>query len=362
MHLKRVLRDWSERYFFDEETVFFALLLIGLFSVVIVFGGILLPFFLALVIAFLLQGLVGLARRLRVPHLLAVLLAFGVFLGLAAGMLIWLLPLVWEQLLGLTRELPGILTMVQDWFLELQRTYPQFLSEQYANTLLNDIGQELRQAGQMLVGFSMSSIPSLVAWLIYLILVPILVFFMLKDQRRLTGYVSSILPRKRVLLSKIWREMDAQIANYVRGKVIEIIIVGAVSWLTFAVFGLKYAELLGLMVGLSVVVPYVGASVVTAPVVLVALFQFGWSGEAAWVVGVYMVIQILDGNVLVPLLFSEAVNLHPVSIILAVLFFGGIWGFWGVFLAIPLATLAKAVFMSWPRSPEENGSAPAEAA
>jgi putative permease len=99
---------------------------------------------------------------------------------------------------------------------------------------------------------------------------------------------------------------------------------------------------------LSVIIPYVGATLVTIPVVLVAFFQWGIGNEFYTVVAVYLVIQILDGNVLVPLLFSEAVNLHPVAIILAVLFFGGIWGLWGAFFAIPLATLIKAIMNAWP--------------
>ena len=81
---------------------------------------------------------------------------------------------------------------------------------------------------------------------------------------------------------------------------------------------------------------------------LVAFFQWGLTADFYWVFGVYLVIQALDGNVLVPLLFSEAVNLHPVAIILAVLFFGGIWGLWGVFCASPLATLVKAIINAWP--------------
>jgi putative permease len=66
------------------------------------------------------------------------------------------------------------------------------------------------------------------------------------------------------------------------------------------------------------------------------------------VIGAYLVIQVLDGNVLVPLLFSEAVNLHPVAIVIAVLFFGGVWGLWGVFFAIPLATMVNALLSAWP--------------
>src|SRR5690606_28489402 len=113
----------------------------------------------------------------------------------------------------------------------------------------------------------------------------------------------------------IWREMNLQMGNYVRGKVIEIILVGVVSYISFLVMGLDYAALLGLLVGLSVVIPYIGAAVVTIPVLLVGFFQWGWGSQFMWLAVVYGVIQFLDGNVLVPLLFSEAVNLHPLAII-----------------------------------------------
>jgi len=128
--------------------------------------------------------------------------------------------------------------------------------------------------------------------------------------------------------------------------------VGGLSYLVFAVFDLNYAALLGLLVGLSVIIPYIGATLVTIPVVAVAFFQWGLTPDFYWVVGLYIVLQVLDGNVLVPLLFSEAVNLHPLAIIVAVIFFGGLWGVWGVFFAIPLATLVNAVVTAWPAALE----------
>ena len=143
--------------------------------------------------------------------------------------------------------------------------------------------------------------------------------------------------------------MTEQIGNYVRGKAVEILIVGIASYVLFAWLGLNYAALLGLLVGVSVLVPFVGAAVVTLPVVAVALLQFGWSANFFWIVIAYLVVQAVDGMILVPKLFSVAVNLHPITIIVAVLAFGGVWGFWGVFFAIPLATLVKAIYVAWPR-------------
>ena len=103
-------------------------------------------------------------------------------------------------------------------------------------------------------------------------------------------------------------------------------------------------------------IPYVGAALVTIPVLAVALVQFGLGSEFWYIFIAYSIIQALDGNLLVPLLFSEAVSLHPLYIIIAVLFFGGLWGFWGVFFAIPLATLVKAVLSAWDDPQVEEGA------
>ena len=112
------------------------------------------------------------------------------------------------------------------------------------------------------------------------------------------------------------------------------------------------------MVGLSVFGAFIGAAIVTLPVFVIAVLQFGWSLDLGWVMLAYAIIQFLDGNVLVPLLFSEAVDLHPITIIVAVLAFGGLWGLWGVFFAIPLATLIKAIYVAWPQRPTVTANLP----
>ena len=155
--------------------------------------------------------------------------------------------------------------------------------------------------------------------------------------------------------------MDRQIGNYARGKIWEIIIVGAVAFTVFRLLGLQYALLLAVITGVSVLIPYVGALVVTLPVAGVAFFQWGLAPDFYWVIIAYGIIQFLDGNVLVPLLFSEAVNLHPVAIIAAILFFGGLWGLWGVFFAIPLATVIQAVLGAWPDEMPVESEQPAGA-
>jgi putative permease len=175
-----------------------------------------------------------------------------------------------------------------------------------------------------------------------------MVFFFLKDKELILGWLGDFLPDERRLVRKVWNDMDLKIASYVRGKFIEVIVIWVSTYIAFALMGLNYAMLLGLLVGLSVIVPYVGATVVTIPVALVAFSQWGISSEFGYLMGIYAFIQFLDGNLLVPLLFSEVVNLHPIAIIVAVVFFGSLWGVWGVFFAIPLATLIQAIIKAWP--------------
>ena len=125
---------------------------------------------------------------------------------------------------------------------------------------------------------------------------------------------------------------------------------GVVAAIMFSSLGLKYSAWLLVVVGLLVMIPYVGAVLVTIPVVIVGLLQFGLETQFYILIGLYLLLQALDGNLLVPLIFSETVKLHPVIIILAVFIFGSMFGFWGVFFSIPIATFIKAVWNAWPSS------------
>jgi putative permease len=242
-----------------------------------------------------------------------------------------------------------MLEKLMDLFMLLPERYPELVSGNQIKQLADAAMAEIGNAGQLLVTFSLASIGQSLTWLVFLVLVPILVFFFLKDGHMMVRWFTAFLPIKRNILSHVWLEMDQQIANYVRGKVVEIGIVGSATYLAFLWLDLNYAALLAVIVGLSVLIPYIGATLVTIPVALIGYVQWGVSTEFYTLIIVYGIIQAIDGNVLVPLLFSEAVNLHPVAIIVAVLFFGSLWGLWGVFFAIPLATLIKAVMNAWPK-------------
>ena len=348
--MKEVLTRWYQRYLSEEEAVILLVMLTVAFAVMLFFGDILAPVLVAVILAYLMQGVANVLRHRGLPGELSVAFSTLLFLGGFFAVLFGLAPLVWRQLVALVREAPAIIEAWRKVLVTLPEEYPVFFTQQQVNELTAAIQAEMASVGQILVTKGLSSIPSVLAAIVYLILIPLMVFFFLKDREQLTGWFASFLPAKRPLLERIWSELNLQFANYARGKGIEVLIIGGASYLVFAIFSLNYAALLGLLVGVSVIVPYIGAALVTIPVVVVAYFQFGVTPDFYWVVGAYLLIQVLDGNVLVPLLFSEAVNLHPVAIVIAVLFFGGLWGLWGVFFAIPLATLVNAILSAWPSS------------
>ena len=346
--MKEVLTRWYERYLSEEEAVILLVMLTMAFAVMLFFGDILAPVLVAIVLAYLMQGVANVLRQRGLPGELSVAVSTLLFLGGFFAVLFGLAPLVWRQLVALVREAPAMIEAGRKVLVTLPEEYPVFFTQQQVNELTAVIQAEMASMGQLLVTKGLSSIPSVLAAIVYLILIPLMVFFFLKDREQLTGWFTGFLPAQRPLLERIWAELNLQFANYARGKGIEVLIIGGASYVVFALFSLNYAALLGLLVGFSVIVPYIGAALVTIPVVVVAYFQFGVTPDFYWVVGAYLLIQVLDGNVLVPLLFSEAVNLHPVAIVIAVLFFGGLWGLWGVFFAIPLATLVNAILSAWP--------------
>lgn len=355
------LKNWFRKNFSNPQVVILMMLLVGLTAAIYLFGGMLAPVIAAVVLAYLLQGIVQRLENLGMPHLAAVALVFLMFMAFLLLLAFGLLPLLFRQMSQLFQQVPGMLAEAQKLLLQLPSQYPTFVNEVQVREFISTLGSELIGIGQRALSYSVTSLVTVITIVVYLILVPLMVFFMVRDREGIVAWLTGFLPRNRELTNKVWAEVNDQIGNYVRGKIYEIIIVGLVSYAVFRILGIQYAVLLSAITGLSVLIPYVGAAVVTIPVALVAYSQWGVSASFYYVLIAYGIIQALDGNLLAPLLFSEAVNLHPVAIIVAILFFGGLWGFWGVFFAIPLATVINAVVRSWPRAADVEEAVAASA-
>lgn len=344
----RQLTDWYKHRFEDPNLSVLFLLLIAAFLIFYFFGDILVPLFVALVLAYLLDWPINYLVRLKINRVIATFIIMLLFLSLAIFAFLGVLPTVFRQGAALIQDLPAMFNQIQEYVLTLPSQYPDAIDPVTITHIVEKLRAYLLDSGGFLLSQSFASLLNIAALLVYAVLVPMMMIFMLKDKAFLINSFVQFLPRNRKLADQVWIEMNGQIMNYIRGKVAEILIVGVSTYFTFFFMELRYSALLALVVALSVLIPYIGAAAVTVPVAVVALFQWGLTPDFVYLMVAYGFIQILDGNLIVPILFSEAVNLHPVIIIMSVLIFGGLWGFWGVFFAIPLATLVKAVLNAWP--------------
>ena len=319
-----MLLRWYRQRFSDPQAVSLALLLLIGAGTLYFFSSLITPLLAAIVLAYLLEWPVGRLTHYGMPRTLSVVLVMSAFVGLMLLSVLVLVPSLWQQCANLARDIPTMLNQFHNFVASLPEHYPDYIDYSMLDTLTSSLRDKFLAMGESVLKLSLASLVSLVALAVYLVLVPLMVFFLLKDKQQMFRAVSRVLPKNRHLVGKVWLEMNQQITNYIRGKVIEILVVGVTSYLTFIAFGLNYPLLLAVLVGLSVLIPYIGAALVTIPVALVALFQWGISPEFWYLLTAYLIIQALDGNLLVPVLFSEAVNLHPLVIIVSVLVFGGL--------------------------------------
>jgi putative permease len=342
-----MISAWFNKTFADTQVVLLILVVALAIISLTLFGSMLAPAIAAIVIAFLLDGPIEWLQKKGARPSVAFASVFIGFILLSVIILLTVIPPLVNQVTQFVNDSPAMVVRLQNELLALQQKFPDLISETQVQDWLNNLGNEIANLGPRLLEYSLNGVTGAVTFIIYTVLVPMMVFFFLKDKKAILSWAAKFLPTDKPLLEQVWAETLQRAGDYARGKVYEIIIVGLSAFTAYQIIGLGYATLLAVATGLSVIIPYIGAAAVTIPIALVSYFQWGIGSEMAIAVTVYLVLQALDGNVLVPLLFSEVVNLHPNAIIIAVLVFGGLWGFWGVFFAIPLATVANAIIRAW---------------
>jgi len=344
-----------KKIFSNEETIVFSFALLIFFIVISFFGSVLTPFIISIIVAYLLMGMQKKIQSYNISEKISLVITFSIFIVTGAALVIWLVPLLYTQLQAFVIDVPNLINNFRDFISELPSKFPDLVSSDQITIFFQAVSEEISALAQNIVKTSISSIQSAITVLLYIILFPILVYFFLFDRKNIIDGFLKVIPGKREMFTSIWTEMDVQLSNYVRGKTIEIFIVGIAAAIIFSSLGLRYSALLSVLVGLSVIIPYVGAFLVTIPVVVIGLLQFGLGTQFTILISLYLLLQALDGNLLVPIIFSETLKLHPVIIILAVFIFGSMFGFWGVFFSIPIATFIKAVWNAWPSSlPNES--------
>jgi len=343
--MSREMVNWRRnlRSLFEPQVVLVWIMGLILVGLVVFLGKALFPFFMAVVLAYMLDHAVELLVRLRWPRWLAVIVIFCCFIVGVFGLLVWLVPLLVRQLLALIDTLPAMATTLQHFVVNLQARYASSFDPAYLEDIIPRLTLEAEALVRRVAKQTLTFLPSLFAWVIYLVLVPILIFFFLQGKKRILGWIGRFLPENRGLFNSLIDDINRQMGRFLLGKFWEMSIVSAVSISTFIYLDLNFGVLLGMLSGVSVIVPYLGVMVVTIPILLVAFFQFGITTAFLKVAIAYLIIQILEGNILAPVLVGNMVRVHPAAIIFSLFICGHLWGFWGVVFAFPLAIVVKSV-------------------
>ena len=347
----KLIKDWYTDNFTDPNQVSLALVLIFSIIVTYILVQTIAPILVAIVLAYMLEGLVQhLMKITTATRHFSVIIVFFLFLIISILTLFMLLPLLLDQLTLLVKSLPEIFNKSKQLILGLYDEN-EYIPKDYIDNIFLGLQGETSKVGNSIFTFSLASAGGLFAIIVYAILVPIMIFFMLFDKETINSWIARFFPKKLELTRRAYLELNLKIGNYIRCKFIEIMIVWISSFILFFSLGLNYSLLLSFLCGLSVIIPYVGMIAVTIPIILVAYFQWALGSEFWYVIIGHLLIQAVDGNVVVPILFSDAVNIHPFAILLSILFFGSVWGIWGVFFAIPLAVLISTILNVWPERP-----------
>lgn len=321
-------------------------------------GYLLSPFFLALAFAYIQHPLVRRIQGPRISRTLAVaILALPMLALLAVGVLVGV-PALSEQVARFIQSVPSLLqTGVQrldmmrlellrrdlplvneeELLGRLRAIQPEAVTE-YLETRRAAIAQRVWQ-GVLGAGRGLSSVLTVLG---YVLLTPILTFYLLRDWDRIMARLGELAPRRHApAVVGFAREYDALLSSYLRGQLLAAAIIGVLTGIGFWLVGFPYALLLGVVAGLFNVVPYLGMVVALIPAVLIALFSGAVLLSLGKVALVLVVVQLLEGAVISPRIVGESVGLHPVWVILAISVAGFFFGFVGLLLAIPLAVLIK---------------------
>lgn len=350
VYMIEVLKGWYKNLLSDPNSATFFILMVLFCLIIAFFADVLSPLLIALGVSYILEVPVKyLERKKIIGRKMSASVLMSLFFIFIFFLVVNVVPSLMSQMKGLSDNIPELINRMNAYLGSKAVEYPYM--KEHLESLGPLISEKISDyCSSFLQNDFVFLLKNITSFLAYIVIIPILSFLMITDKESIIKAIKSIFPSNLDTSKKMWGEMNNQLMNYVSGKFMHVVIMSIINYVVFLCFDLNYALLLGLSVGLSVIVPYVGAVIVAVPVVGVALYQFGLSGTFGFLALAFLVVQVLDGNVVVPMLFSKHLKLSPFVILSSVLVFGSLWGFWGVFFSIPLATFIKTIITNWPKA------------
>lgn len=306
---------------------------------------ILTPFVAAFLLAYLVDPLVNKLMRLGMPRLFAVI---TIFISLFASMVVFFLliiPLIQKQLLTGMQALPDLLVQLQEKMLPLIKKYLHV--EVDTETIKNSLAANWMKASTVAGGALKTILHSgftIFEWITNLFLIPVVTFYLLRDWQKIIYNIQQLLPRSiEATVIRLAKECDEVLGAFFRGQFLVMIALAAFYSLGLISIGLKLGLLIGLLAGLASIVPYLGFIVGISTALIAASIQYSSFHAILYVIGVFVIGQLLESTILTPMLIGDRIGLHPVFVIFAILAGGVLYGFFGILLALPVAAVIMVV-------------------
>lgn len=330
------------------------LILVGIAAVVLVWllfntWDALGPFIIALVLAYLMIPLVDRLSRF-LPRIVSILLVYIVFIGAVWGFFAWITPLVVHQTGELIDDIPTYQKQFQSWTSEATQWYNNLpISDDVRQSIENGVRNSINGIGDAVQGAALGlfrTISRAMGFIVGLFIIPFWLFYVLKDKDRGIDSLNNMLPRAwRNDIWRIFRIINGVLSNYIRGQLLLGLAVGVASTIGMLIVGAPFAILLGIISGVTEIVPVIGPILGAIPGLILAAFHpEGWT-MIVKVLAVYIIVQQLENNLLVPKIQGDSVKLHPSVIMVALVIGSQVAGLIGLIVAVPVAAIMRDIYL-----------------
>lgn len=309
---------------------------------------ILTPFLISALFAYIGDPLVDRLEAYKFPRTLAVITVFFVIFVFVIALPIFLVPLLEQQISALLAKIPSYIDFLQKHVIPGIAQFLGINSENFdLGAIKQTVGQHWQQAGGLATTFVTSITRSglvMLAWLVNLVLIPVVTFYLLRDWDILVARLRVLLPRRiEPIIVELAQNSDEVLGAFLRGQLLVMLALGTIYSIGLWIIGLDLGLLIGMIAGLVSFVPYLGFIVGILLAGIAAFMQYHEFMPLIWVAAVFGVGQVLEGTILTPLLVGEKIGLHPVAVIFAVLAGGQLFGFFGILLALPVAAVVMVL-------------------
>ncbi|WP_066291054.1 AI-2E family transporter [Bacillus sp. FJAT-29937] len=318
--------------------------------IVVLIKTIFLPFVVAGILFYLCRPLVVWLEKKKAPRWIAILAAYFAIILFVYGVVKLVGPVINDQLERFVDNLPAMVSTVADWIKYVQEnrsTFPDFVQEALLNASADVESRIESNVGNIANGILgvFGLIGGFINTIFYLVLVPFILFYMLKDSHRFAPSVAVLFPQsKKEHVKNILKEMDKTISTYIQGQMLVSVIVGALLFIGYLIIGLNYSLVLAMFGMFTNVIPFLGPYIAVIPAFLVALFQDPIM--ALYVAIIMLVAQQIEGNIISPNIMGKTLNIHPLTIIVLILTAGNLMGIIGVIFVIPAYSIVKVLVVN----------------